>query len=353
MCIIVYKPTNIEMPSRKILENCFDNNPDGAGYMFPTPQGVQIRKGFMDFENFYKSLQLDYNDKTKDLPFVLHFRIGTQGGNTRANTHPFPLSSNVEDLRQLETLCDVGIAHNGIIYLTSSYTLGATTSDTIDFITDYLSLIIHDSEWYKGKYQRKDKLLIKRLIGGSNKLAIMSKDGHVELIGSFIEDKGCYYSNSTYTYYAYNIYDYSSKTKKDEDDDNEELEYIDGFYYNYMDGSYYDEYGNHYDSYGNYIGYNAKYCTNKKNSNMDYESYKREDDWYDFDYDSGECPFVIEDDDSYCYQCKNFARCMLGAGQTFDTNKCLSGKYCNECEYSYCCPNAILETEVKSEKSKK
>jgi predicted glutamine amidotransferase len=190
----VYKPTTAKMPSKRTLQKCWDNNRDGAGYMFPSNGNVVIKKGFMKFKDFYANLQNDLKRYGEFTPFVLHFRIQTQGGVNPQYTHPFPLSADMDDLKKLRVKTDIGIAHNGIIDLTSSlYSKTVTYSDTMKFITDYLTLIIHDKDYYKDI----DKLtLIERLI--ESKMAIMDGDGHTELIGFFIEDNGCYYSNIYY-----------------------------------------------------------------------------------------------------------------------------------------------------------
>lgn len=228
MCIVVYKPSNIEMPNEATLKECFRCNKDGAGYMYPENGKVQIKKGFMSFDALNTSLQADYERLGSATPFVLHFRIGTQGGNTRENTHPFPLSKNMSDLKQLNCSVNCGVAHNGIISLTSTRTTEYVQeydpklkcmvnrykpidySDTMKFITDYLSCIIQNKNWY----MVEDNIsLIEKLIGGSNKLAIMNADGHTTLIGNFIEDGGVFYSNSTYR-----VYNYSSNWDYDWDD---------------------------------------------------------------------------------------------------------------------------------------
>lgn len=240
MCIVVYKPSNVKMPSKATLKECFRCNSDGAGYMFPEDGKVQIKKGFMSFNALNTSLQADYNRLGAETPFVIHFRIGTQGGNNQANTHPFPLSKNMSDLKQLSCTTNCGVAHNGVISLTTTRTSEYIQeydeeknrmvtkykpidySDTMKFITDYLSLIIKNKNWY----MNEDNLtLIERLIGCSNKLAIMNADGHTTLIGNFIEDNGVFYSNSSYKVYNrvqsdwdYDWYDYYSRNgllKKD------------------------------------------------------------------------------------------------------------------------------------------
>lgn len=195
MCICVEKPAGIKFPGKKTLKTCFDNNPDGAGYMYPFKDRVIIKKGFMTFNSFWKSLTETRKKYGDDLPYVLHFRISTQGGINPECTHPFPLSPNMAELKKTRTFSSFGIAHNGIISLTScGYLKSVSYSDTMTFITDYLTLIIKNKDYYKDSDK---KMLIKRLID-SSKLAIMDGGGHVELIGEWIEDNGVYYSNTSY-----------------------------------------------------------------------------------------------------------------------------------------------------------
>ena len=150
MCIIVYKPTTAKMPSKKTLQQCWFNNRDGAGYMFPSKGNVIIKKGFMKFKEFYSNLQTDLKRYGEFTPFVLHFRIQTQGGVNPQYTHPFPLSADMDDLKKLRVKTEIGIAHNGIIDITSEkYSTTVKYSDTMKFITDYLTLIIHDKNYYK------------------------------------------------------------------------------------------------------------------------------------------------------------------------------------------------------------
>ena len=56
MCIIVIKPQNVAFPSKEILKNCFTQNPDGAGFMYPANHKVMIEKGFNNFDKFYGAL---------------------------------------------------------------------------------------------------------------------------------------------------------------------------------------------------------------------------------------------------------------------------------------------------------
>lgn len=202
MCIVVYKRNGVKMPSTKILKNCFDNNPDGAGYMYAHKGKVHIFKGFMNFEKFMCALEKSIATVGEKIPYVLHFRISTQAGTRADCTHPFPLSPQMNDLRKLRTKSGIGIAHNGIISLTSAYAKQITHSDTMEFITDYLSLIIKNSRYYESK---DTMLLIQRLC--ESKLAILDGQGHCELVGNgWVLNNDIYYSNKTYEEIYYSRY---------------------------------------------------------------------------------------------------------------------------------------------------
>ena len=189
MCIIVYKPKDNKFPTNETLKTCFENNPDGAGFMYPARDGVHIRKGFMTYKDFKKAVK---PFKDKNIPMIFHFRISTHAGITPEMTQPFPLTSKTKKLKALESTARVGVAHNGIISLTSD---AKSISDTALFIKKYLTLLIRDPKYYKDPKIAK---IIDKLIG--SKMAVLSRDGHVELIGSGWElgEDGIWYSNDSY-----------------------------------------------------------------------------------------------------------------------------------------------------------
>lgn len=205
MCIICTKQKDKLFPSKGTLKNCFDNNNHGAGFMYSYNNKVYIKKGFVTFDAFYNALESARKITGDDTPYVMHFRIATQGNDIQC-THPFPLSSKMDNLKKLKGTCNIGIAHNGIIQLTTDYKV-KDYSDTMAFITEYLSLIIDSFDWYKNK-SRCD--LIEKLMDKShNKLAFLDKYGHIKRLGDgWIEDKatGCFFSNSSYSYSRNNYY---------------------------------------------------------------------------------------------------------------------------------------------------
>lgn len=226
MCIAIYKPSGAQFPSKETLRTCFTNNPDGAGFAYSDGRSMIIRKGYFDFDSFYGALKkAKKQSRTGD--FLIHFRISTQGGINSDNCHPFPLSTNDDDLRKRFVKSDYAIIHNGIIPLTSDYSYYGwskkdpkkySPSDTALFVRDYLTLIINGPGYYKDTRKRQ---LITRLI--ESKMAIMYKNGHCELFGDgWKKDGGVWYSNDTYkakkTTYSYST-GYSSWTPKTESKD--------------------------------------------------------------------------------------------------------------------------------------
>lgn len=202
MCVIAIKKSGLDLPDEDSLINCFKNNDDGAGIMYVKDNKVIIEKGLMKIGTFLKTL-----DKIKKLvdvkatPMVFHFRIGTQGGNTPQNTHPFPISDDEDMLTKLRVVTDIGVVHNGIISLTSSYKKDIKMSDTMLFIKDYLTLISTDKSFYKKQHFLD---LIEKLI--DSKMVFLTNTGEIVTLGKFIEDtNGIMYSNTSYlkSYYSY------------------------------------------------------------------------------------------------------------------------------------------------------
>ena len=187
MCIICVSPARTRQPSTSQIKTMFMNNPHGAGYMFAREGLVHIHKGFMDIDSFLSAIKAEHFTAKDSV--VYHFRISTQAGINPAMTHPFPLSNQREVMKALDVHCGVGIAHNGIIRLTSDPD-EKEYSDTAIFIADYLSQIIgspsdlHDPDVLE---------TIRCLIG--SKMAILDGSGYIATVGQFFNERGLLYSN--------------------------------------------------------------------------------------------------------------------------------------------------------------
>ena len=117
MCVICASPKGVRQPTRSEIKAMFLRNPDGAGYMVARDGSVTIHKGFMNLDEFLNALKAEHFTAKDSV--VYHFRISTQAGINPSMTHPFPLSNQREVMKALDVHCGVGIAHNGIIRLTS------------------------------------------------------------------------------------------------------------------------------------------------------------------------------------------------------------------------------------------
>ena len=195
MCIICVSPARTRQPSVSQIKTMFARNPHGAGYMFARGGRVHIHKGFMDVESFLEAIRAEHFTAKDSV--VYHFRISTQAGVNPEMTHPFPLSNQLPHMKALDVECECGVAHNGIIRLTSDPT-NHEYSDTALFITRYLSEIIHSPNDLT-----RPRLL--KTIGqlAQSKLAIMDRTGYIATVGAFINERGLRFSNTSYQTFKY------------------------------------------------------------------------------------------------------------------------------------------------------
>jgi predicted glutamine amidotransferase len=190
MCIIAYSPKGADLPDLETLRTCWENNSDGAGFAWlNADKNWEIRKGFMFWDDFKANWQKcrKENKLTFASEVVFHFRIGTSGGMTAAETHPFPITKNVKRVRKLQQTTPYMMAHNGIL---DAGDPKRGLSDTQVFVLEFLSHIrdlIAD--------ERIVDLITDQTVG--NRLIIAKRD-HIALFGDWEKDKktGIWYSNS-------------------------------------------------------------------------------------------------------------------------------------------------------------
>lgn len=203
MCVIIIKDKKTKLPKREHLENCFDNNPDGAGFMYTDGGRVVIDKGYMTEKSFfarYDKLCKKYNNfKNKSL--IIHMRITTDGSTSKKNCHPFVISKNFKDCHKLHASSSLGVAHNGIISAYKPPKNAEDISDTINFINEYLAPILEEAP---NLYKNKSFLDGLEIITNS-KLAFLDTNDNIFTCGNFTEKEGVLYSNNSYYKYDYNF----------------------------------------------------------------------------------------------------------------------------------------------------
>jgi len=204
MCIIVAKPMGAAMPDEETRARCFQSNPDGAGFMLADGKTVRIRKGYMRLEDFETALEKEMRGFDPiETTVVLHFRIATSGKVKPSTCHPFPISDEPEELRKTRMESRFGIAHNGVI--SGRYTADGW-SDTMDFVADVVTPLMRMNPSFM---HSSDAIELLEGACGS-KLAIIDNAGDLALVGSFVEDGGVFYSNTTYLPTKYNWSSYGS-----------------------------------------------------------------------------------------------------------------------------------------------
>lgn len=178
MCIALLSKKDLLVP-HKHLEECWNHNDDGAGFMYAERGKLTIKKGFMTFDKFMEAYE-PHEAKA----CVLHFRITTHGKTDEENTHPFQVGSSL------------GFVHNGIISNVNTDS-NKDLSDTNHFNKQYLKeLYKQDKNFiYKSIYSS----LISKFIGGS-KLIFLNNEGQSNIINESYGkwDGGIWYSNTSY-----------------------------------------------------------------------------------------------------------------------------------------------------------
>ena len=179
MCIAILKPKG-ENISKDRLENCFDNNDDGAGYVFAMNGSLHFFKGFFRFKDFWKSYVKNVINNGNPIT-AIHFRITTHGITNKTNCHPFLINDGI------------GFAHNGMIDFVDDH---KKKSDTLMFKNEILS-ILPDGFIFNNSIMK----LIEESIGTS-KLAFLDNNGNYRIanegLGHWNKDNTIWYSNKSY-----------------------------------------------------------------------------------------------------------------------------------------------------------
>jgi len=236
MCVIVYKPLNVEIPPEDVLRECWNRNSDGSGFMYQDKdEGVIIQKGYMDFESLINDLNLlkkEFKDDTlKCINLVIHFRLTSHGITSKNFTHPFPITDQKHSLKSSLNYVDKAVCHNGTI---NSVRYHDVFSDTFILTHDILS-----------QFKEINQDIINFISESTgSKYCYMDKD-QVLLGGLFTEYMDCKFSN------LYFISSYTSSNKKYEDYKCEYYEDLADELYDKIDSWINEDiiiiYGNYYD----------------------------------------------------------------------------------------------------------
>lgn len=212
MCIMSLTVPNHPLPSVATMTQCWDRNPDGAGFAYAAAGKLQVRKGFMSPEALHEALTRAFPSGTYDAPVAIHWRIGTHGAKSPENTHPWWVVEN-----------KVALLHNGIIRnLDPARVTGAipTASDSQwfaallqPFILGALSMspassIFTRTDGKPTRFARSLRLLAGEFIEGGypNKVILLDQFGGSLVLGAekgdVDADNGTWWSNTGWRSYS-------------------------------------------------------------------------------------------------------------------------------------------------------
>ena len=166
MCVIIYKPKGIELPSIELLTKARNHNSHGCGIVAPNV----FYKG-LSFESFKRNLK----KCSKEEPVLIHFRYATHGSIKKANCHPF-----------FDSDTNTFFMHNGILSAIK------VKDDRTDSETAFRNILVP----YIKKYGLDSTEVSETAnwIKGYSKFAFIQGD-RVVLFGDYIFRDGLYFSN--------------------------------------------------------------------------------------------------------------------------------------------------------------
>lgn len=205
MCVIVHKERGKDLPSNEIIEKCFKKNPDGSGILLHRSgtKVIEIHKGFMKLDDFNTALK-DLNVRKED-DLVLHFRITTSGGTSPENCHPFPISSNVEDLKATRINTPLAFVHNGVL---GKGDADLKISDTQVFVKDVMARKEIENHLDNEEVQK----VIEKMAEGQRFFVADAEKDIFKRFGTWHESEGLWFSNLNWKHYREYAWGYGNYT---------------------------------------------------------------------------------------------------------------------------------------------
>lgn len=172
MCIAIVKPAGTVI-DESVLKTCFENNPDGAGFAYRTPDGLVVEKGLFTWEAFIDAYRAR---NVADVDALIHFRITTKGDDSPENTHPFAIQAGA-------------LIHNGTIsHLGERRGVPGAKSDTRELAEKWDAVTLDEMERFFDVFEH---------YVDDTRVAVMGHDGRVIVFNrkQWIEKDGVLYSN--------------------------------------------------------------------------------------------------------------------------------------------------------------
>lgn len=177
MCLLIHQPKGVTF-SRQELRDFYQHNPDGFGVAFGDGRTLHVLR----LVGSEKEIIEAYQRQAAGRECVIHFRMATHGAKNVDNAHPYAVTD------------DIVMAHNGV--LSCGNPAQPSMSDTwhlIQYVIRPIAEMSPDLLFCPTWGQ-----MFGNLIGSSNKLAFIHRDGRVALVNkaSGTTHKGAWLSNT-------------------------------------------------------------------------------------------------------------------------------------------------------------
>jgi predicted glutamine amidotransferase len=184
MCIAIVSTPGMRVMDAALYRG-WTANRDGGGIAYVKNGKVVVEKGFLTYNEFHKAYETAFNEVGKESPFLIHMRIGTSGGVTKNNTHPFAIRPQKGPAGAM--------IHNGILFTPAGAWKGGAGDQKSDtrVVAEALNNILELQDVKEGKE------LLGQAIGRSNKLAFLYDNKEYVIINEDLGfwDQGIWYSN--------------------------------------------------------------------------------------------------------------------------------------------------------------
>lgn len=199
MCLIAIAPKGTEKCSDFFIQGIRESaerNKDGFGYGYKKDKtkAVFYRKGFTNINTMIDEIK-DAKLKDED-ELIIHLRMRSAGKVSQSNCHPFELDSIPNNLSQ----CILGrttlyplLFHNGTFR--EFVGIEDDNSDTYNFANQFMRI---RGVWNLLKNDKNKFLSTFKEVVSFNKMAFLSREAEMILIGEFTTDQGYIFSNTSY-----------------------------------------------------------------------------------------------------------------------------------------------------------
>lgn len=189
MCVVLICES--EKPSLEILTQCKNANSHGIGITWLNENNKAEYKKGIELDELYKlTLKLE-------LPFVIHLRLASCGGQSELLCHPFEITR--ESQLRLQGECDKTLVHNGHIHEYERLLAAAGI-----YIEKNENNPMSDSRAIAMIASNNNEKFLHYLTG--NFVIVDSLEKKIRMFGNFIEENGVHFSNMIWKFREQNNY---------------------------------------------------------------------------------------------------------------------------------------------------